>query len=119
MHRDAAGRFTLFDFDCSGYGWRAYDVAVFLWSRGWGFDRAERASRARQWDAFLEGYHAVRRLSDAELRAVNHFVPLRHLWLLGVHARLDADFGRRWLSDAHLDRHLAFIRDWIRFHPPA
>jgi Ser/Thr protein kinase RdoA (MazF antagonist) len=29
---DAAGTPTLFDFDCMGYGWRAYDLTIFLWN---------------------------------------------------------------------------------------
>ena len=114
LHRDTAGRLTLFDFDCSGRGWRAYDLAIFLWSRGRGFDRAARLARARQWNAFLDGYGDVRTPGAGELRGVERFVPIRHLWLLGVRARLDADFGRRWIGDARLDEHLAFIRGWMR-----
>jgi Ser/Thr protein kinase RdoA (MazF antagonist) len=30
-----SGELTLFDFDCFGYGWRAYDISVFLWNRHW------------------------------------------------------------------------------------
>jgi Ser/Thr protein kinase RdoA (MazF antagonist) len=124
VHRDRNGRLTLFDFDCFGQGFRAYDIAVFLWSRGTDLGPRARASRARQWNRFLEGYQSVRALSEAELRAAVLFVPLRHLWLLGVHARLKAEFGRRWwrrytwLTEARLRAHVAFIREWLARYGP-
>jgi Ser/Thr protein kinase RdoA (MazF antagonist) len=118
VHKDGDGRLTLFDFDCSGYGWRAYDVAVFRWSRGWELNRSANLDRARQWNGFLDGYHAVRRLSDAELAAVDLFVPLRHVWLMGLHARMLPVLGRRRLSESHVDRQIAFIRNWLRVYKP-
>jgi Ser/Thr protein kinase RdoA (MazF antagonist) len=51
LRRDDRGRFTLFDFDCSGYGWRSYDVAISLWSQGFEFSRSANASRVRKWNA--------------------------------------------------------------------
>jgi Ser/Thr protein kinase RdoA (MazF antagonist) len=70
LRRDDSGRFTLIDFDFSGYGWRSYDICVFLWSRGDKFSPSARRKRTNQWRAFLEGYRAVRQLSEAELQAV-------------------------------------------------
>ena len=46
VHVTPAGGMTLFDFECCGPGWRAYDIAVFRWAlvqltvvpcQGWGF----------------------------------------------------------------------------------
>lgn len=116
--RDGAGRLTLLDFDCCGYGWRAYDLADFLWSRSWKFTRAAKAQRDRQWNTFLEGYGAVRRLSAAELQAVYAFVPLRHIWLMGLHIGLRADRGARWVGDSYIDGRLDFIRNWLKAYKP-
>ncbi len=115
--RDGAGRMTLLDFDCAGYGWRAHDIGVFLWSRGWGFDRAASRDRARQWNAFLAGYRAVRRLGRAEVEAASLFVPLHQIWVMGLWIGLREGFGRRWLGEADFDRHLAFVRGWMRRNP--
>ncbi|MCJ7701767.1 MAG: phosphotransferase [Anaerolineales bacterium] len=47
------GRLTFFDFDCGGFGYRAYDLAVFLWCC-----RLQEAVEAR-WDAYLQGYQDI------------------------------------------------------------
>lgn len=116
--RDRAGRFTLLDFDCAGYGWRAHDIAVFLWSRGWEFDRSANLNRTRQWNAFLEGYSSIRRPSKSELEAASLFVPLHQIWVMGLWISLRDGFGQRWLGESHFDSHLAFLRGWMRRHKP-
>ncbi|MDQ3701713.1 MAG: phosphotransferase, partial [Chloroflexota bacterium] len=40
----------ILDWDCAGYGWRAYDVAVLLWST------ALQGLGTALWDAYLAGY---------------------------------------------------------------
>ncbi|HEY0723756.1 MAG TPA: phosphotransferase [Pyrinomonadaceae bacterium] len=118
VRRDGRGRFTLFDFDCSGYGWRAYDVAISLWSQGFEFNRSANANRMRKWNAFLDGYHTVRCLSDNELQAVNLFVPLRQIWMLGVHSSLFLGFGHRSIHDAKFEAHVEFIKHWLKARKP-
>jgi Ser/Thr protein kinase RdoA (MazF antagonist) len=118
LARSATGRLTLFDFDNCGYGWRAYDLADFLWTRGAGFTRAARLQRARDWNAFVEGYRSARALSAAELQAAHAFVPLRLIWLMGLHIRLRADRGANWVGPAYIDERLEFIRQWMRIYKP-
>ena len=118
LHQDQDGRLTLLDFDCCGYGWRAYDIAVFLWSRTRGFSRGEKTKRTREWNKFLRGYSSVRALSEAELRAVDLFVPLRSLWVMGLNTGLQKDFGRRHWSESYFDAHLRFIRQWLAMQKP-
>lgn len=55
FHFDERDQITIFDFDLCGYGWRAYDLAYY-------YTRIPEAFRA----AALEGYEALRPLSDAE-----------------------------------------------------
>jgi Ser/Thr protein kinase RdoA (MazF antagonist) len=50
---DKNGTMTVFDFDCYGYGWRAYDISVFLWNRSFDWSRTATAKRTRRWNAFL------------------------------------------------------------------
>ncbi|HLN61937.1 MAG TPA: phosphotransferase [Symbiobacteriaceae bacterium] len=60
---------VMFDFDTCGYGWRAYDVAIFMSGPGY-------AHR----DGFLEAYQSVRPFSDAEVAMLPTFMKARALW---------------------------------------
>ena len=101
---------TFFDFDCCGPGWRAYDVAVFLW--GWSLQRRKKADRL--WAAFLKGYTKRRPLAPLDLAAVPLFVAIRHIWLLGLHTGNGHDWGFGWMNDRYFDRALKFLREWER-----
>jgi len=118
VHRDEHGRMVLFDFDCYGYGWRAYDVAVFLWQMAlqFGWDRAGKARTTRRWNAFLKGYCETRSLTDAELRAVALFVPIRHIWLMGLHSQGAETWGRGFINNDYFDRQIAFIRQAMKHY---
>ena len=61
-----------FDFDTCGYGYRAYDVAIFM-----GEDEYQHRP------AFLGGYQSVRPLSQGELDALPAFMQARALWDAG------------------------------------
>ena len=113
VHRDSHGRLVVCDFDCYGYGWRAYDLAVMLWqlahSHGW--SRAGRAKVKRRWDGFLEGYNRVRSLSQAEVAATRLFVPVRQIWWLGLHTRMRLrEVWGGTLGDEFFDHHLGDFR---------
>jgi len=93
------GTLTFFDFDCGGYGYRAYDLAVFLWCC-----RLEEAVAVR-WESFLNGYRETRAIKDA----VPLFVCARYLWHISVHAQNTPDWGIGWL-DGFFDEHLQRLR---------
>jgi len=96
VHEDEQGTMALFDFDCWAYGWRAYDVGVFLWSHaGAGWDPVTKGKTTRRWNAFLEGYEQVRSLTEAERAAAKLFVPIRHIWLDVVADVPPGELGRR------------------------
>ena len=101
---------TMFDFDCCGPGWRAYDIAVFRWR--WGDDEAG----DRRWAAFLEGYRSLRAIGEADLAAVPLFVAARAIWLRGLHAANTADWGRSWLNDGYWNRLTKGLREWQGKH---
>jgi len=118
VHGDARGRMVVFDFDCYGQGYRAYDLAVFLWvdvqHRGLG--RSDRAAASRRWNAFLDGYESVRVLSADERAATRAFVPIRHIWLMGLQAELTPRIGRVHMSDRNFDAAMGFIRGWVKHY---
>lgn len=97
---------TFFDFDCCGWGWRAYDIAVFRWEARLSEKEKER------WLPFLQGYREERHISESDLHATADFVALRHFWLLGLHTSNGGDFGYGWMHDRYFDRAIKFFRAW-------
>ena len=109
VHFTEDGGATLFDFDCFGYGCRAYDLATFLWSR-YLFASSEQ-KRQRTWLAFLEGYERERPLPMDTLPAVLRFVVLRQLWVMGIHAgAVTRHYGRRWLDEGYAAKHFGLLQ---------
>jgi Ser/Thr protein kinase RdoA (MazF antagonist) len=106
----ADGNITIFDFDCCGWGYRAYDLAVFPWA--FAVVECERPHIEAMGRAFLRGYRRRRVISDADFAAIPLFVPIRQIWLLGLHVHLAGRFGSGWFNDGYLDRQLAMLRDW-------
>lgn len=113
VHRDANGKLVLFDFDCYGYGWRAYDLAVILWqlTHSFGWSRAGRGKIDRRWNGFLNGYGDIRHLKKAELMATELFVPVRQIWWLGLHTYMRSrEVWGGTLDDGFFDGHLGYVR---------
>jgi Ser/Thr protein kinase RdoA (MazF antagonist) len=105
-HFTGANELTFFDFDLCGYGWRAYDLAVFFRNARLRGDPPELG------EAFLEGYQSVRTLSPAELRAIPWFVMARQIWRMGVRiAEIDL-CGDEWLVDGYWERIVGALRKW-------
>jgi Ser/Thr protein kinase RdoA (MazF antagonist) len=98
------GILTFFDFDCGGYGYRAYDLAVFLWCC-----RLEKAVDAR-WKPFLNAYRETRGVQDLDVQAVPLFVCARYLWHMGVHTQNAPDWGCGWLNNAYFDQRIAQLK---------
>jgi Ser/Thr protein kinase RdoA (MazF antagonist) len=103
-HVDDEGVLTFYDFDCGGFGYRAYDLAVFRWS--FRFDDQE----LPRWEPFLEAYREHRTLADQDLEAVPLFVCARHVWHMGVHAQNAPHWGYGSLNDAYYDRRIGWLR---------
>jgi Ser/Thr protein kinase RdoA (MazF antagonist) len=109
------GGLTILDFDCCGYGWRAYELAVLSWSTRW----LPQAAAVRA--AFLRGYEEIRPLEPAERAALPHFVAIQDVVIMHVElgtARRGIQ-GARAVDDAFFDRHLRFLRAWMDGITPA
>ncbi len=100
----------VFDFDGCGWGWRAYDVAVFRWSA------RLREKETLCWEPFLRGYQAVRAIADVDLRAIPLFIGIRHFFLLGVHTGNGQDWGFGWMNEKYFDEAIAFFKAWEAEH---
>lgn len=98
------GTFTFFDFDCGGHGFRAYDLAVFLWCC-----RLENAVTDR-WKPFINAYQTTRAIKDLDLQAVPLFVCARYLWHIGVHTQNADDWGIGFLNDEYFNEHITRLK---------
>jgi Ser/Thr protein kinase RdoA (MazF antagonist) len=105
---------THFDFDCGGFGWRAYDISVFLWAKVRGKEK-EHFDNER-WTIFLESYQKHKKLSEYDLRAIPVFVAIREIWLMGLHTGNSQIWGAGWLDDHYFDTNLQFLRNWCEVH---
>jgi len=98
---------TFFDFELCGYGWRAYDLAVFLWNA-----RSNNLP-SDLWEAVLQGYQTVRPLTVAEQAAMPVLIYARHIWLMGAHTTARERFGDAWLSDFYWRSKIQTLKQWL------
>jgi Ser/Thr protein kinase RdoA (MazF antagonist) len=109
-----------FDFDDSGPGFLAYDLAVLLWdllcrTRSPTLDK----SGLTAWSAFVEGYREVRPIPDHDFEAISLFVSIRSIWFLGECASRISQWGTQPVSSEVLRWELALIRSWADLVTPA
>jgi Ser/Thr protein kinase RdoA (MazF antagonist) len=96
----------MFDFNCCGVGWRAYDIAVYRWL-------LEMRNLTSNWKPFLYAYQERRPLREIDLSAVPLFVAARYIWILGLHTSNASFFGRSFMNDQlYWNYWLKLIRDW-------
>jgi Ser/Thr protein kinase RdoA (MazF antagonist) len=112
---DAAGQPTLFDFDCMGYGWRAYDLTVFLWN-AFGERRPKRWRESR-WRAFLRGYGEARPLPEELDEVLPLFLVARQIWLMGMDAADRSGWPPQWLTTEWLRDAIRPVRTWVNEYP--
>lgn len=96
-HFDRADQPTFFSFDLCGYGWRAYDIAVFLLNA----DLMRQPSNFSE--AFFAGYYSVRPLSRNEHEAIAPFLTIRRVWLTGTFSTIEGVAGYTFIAPAELD----------------
>ena len=100
------GTITFYDFDCGGWGWRAYDISVFRWSA------RLREKEMEYWQPFIRGYTAQKALNELDLQTVPLFIGIRHFFLLDIHIGGGKDWGFGWMNDRYFDKAIAFFKAW-------
>ncbi|TFB23890.1 hypothetical protein E3U55_03495 [Filobacillus milosensis] len=96
----------VFDFDCCGLGYRAYDVAVFWWNLKNNYPKVE----AECWSAFLEGYLSQRQLSKEDIDSLPLFITVRRIWLVGTMLSNEDVWGREWITRDNLAHFLEDLK---------
>ena len=87
---------TFFNFDLCGMGWRAYDIAVFLFNTN-----LIHSSSSDLSEAFFAGYYSQRQLSDNEHAAIAPFITIRRIWQTGLFSMNDGLVGHTFIAPAH------------------
>jgi Ser/Thr protein kinase RdoA (MazF antagonist) len=103
---DDDGSYVFFDFDCCGYGWTAYDLAVFLWSATLnGKDKI-------LWPEFMNGYRSEAGLKDQDLALVPLLVAARNCWIMGYSIGQVGVKGSLSYKNHDFIRDLGFLKAW-------
>lgn len=101
LHVLANGRVTLYDFDSSCYGWRAWDVCNAL-------SYAEAEHQA----AFLRGYRSVRPFPAAETAAIPYFTAADVLRMMADEVTRWSEWFGRLRVESYIDEKLGWLRMW-------
>jgi Ser/Thr protein kinase RdoA (MazF antagonist) len=97
---------TFFDFEIGGYGYKAYDLAVFY------HNNLLNGSMGEQWTPIVAGYESVRPLSEAERAAIVAFAIGRRIWRVGTRAYESTFMGDQVYRD--YDNYWQFTMDAMR-----
>ncbi len=102
VHVTDGDRFTFYDFDSGGPGWRACEPYGVLQYRP-----------HDNWEAFLEGYRASKRFGPVEVAAVPYFAAAMGIWGMGNRVRNWTAWSGLWLADdTYFDEQMAQWRQW-------
>lgn len=100
------GKLTVFDFDCCSLGYRAYDIAVFLWNLKNNYKDKEKMS----WNSFFDGYCSIRTISTSDISAIPYFVSIRRIWLLGVFLQNKDVWGTNWIKEENISNFVNLLK---------
>jgi Ser/Thr protein kinase RdoA (MazF antagonist) len=104
---------TFFDFDCCGWGWQVYDIAVFRWSAAIGRMRLKSKEIEDEcWSQFIKGYTNLQPLKANDLKSIPLFVAIKQIWQLGLHTGNANNWGFSFLGDSYFDGAIKFLKGW-------
>lgn len=114
---DDADTPVLYDFDFSGYGWRAYDISLYASPMSWGVDAERMLKRERRKAAFLDGYAKIRALSGEEEKTIDLFTPFRRIFNIGtIYVSMANTWGDDWaIRNTHAD--IRALKKWLDLNP--
>jgi len=102
--------YTVYDFDCCGFGFRAYDIAVYWWNLKVNYPKKEEAC----WRAFRNGYESKKPISHADIEALPTFVMARRYWLAGILLKNPDTFGTGWINETGLNMFFTQLLDDLK-----
>lgn len=103
FHINGSKDITLFDFDQCGYGYRSFEIGKFISSI-----HAKKTKHEIS-NAFVDGYQAVRQLSDEELFAIPYFEIVSIIWVMAIHAYNANRIGYKYLVKPFWDKRIGML----------
>ncbi|MDG5976260.1 kinase [Hydrogenophaga taeniospiralis CCUG 15921] len=111
---------VFFDFDDTGPGYLAYELAVYPWSlHPRNVDGVWSDKAVARWGHFISAYREVRPLGEADLAALAPFVAVRQFWLLGEYAGRVPVWGSQAMPKDYLQRQVKLLQQWESLEMPA
>ncbi|MBK7991504.1 MAG: phosphotransferase [Comamonadaceae bacterium] len=108
---------VFFDFDETGPGYLAYELAVYPW---WLHPRSVDGTWSEKdlarWGHFITAYQALRPLGEADRAALAPFMAVRQFWLLGEYAGRVPVWGSQAIPTDYLQRQVKVLRQWRRWN---
>lgn len=108
------GKLTMIDFDFCGYGWRSYDIAMFIGGFSWGFNKIAIEKRQRRLDSFLKGYMVNRNISNFDIeQSYKIFIPFRRIFNMGwLYDQLLYVWGNKYRI-INFNNDLKLLKEWV------
>jgi Ser/Thr protein kinase RdoA (MazF antagonist) len=118
-HEGGEREAVFFDFDETGPGYLAYELAVYPW---WlhprNVDSVWSEKALARWHAFIAAYRSVREPSEADLAALAPFMAVRQFWLLGEYAGRVPVWGSQAMPLDYLQRQVKVLGQWETLEVP-
>lgn len=112
-HESGEREAVFFDFDETGPGYLAYELAVYPW---WlhprNVDSVWSDKALARWLAFITAYRSVREPTEADLAALGLFMAVRQFWLLGEYAGRVPVWGSQAMPLDYLQRQVKVLGQW-------
>lgn len=98
------------DFDCCGWGWRAFEVAAF--ARGITWFRPPGADADALIHAFFEGYCRHKSLNPQDIEAQPSMLLAQRLWVTALHLQNAGRWGASHYGPAYLSSFMRWLQTW-------
>ncbi|RSZ47308.1 MULTISPECIES: phosphotransferase [unclassified Variovorax] len=110
---------VFFDFDETGPGYLAYELAVYPWLLHPRTTDGVLSDKAKtQWKHFISAYREARPVAGNDLAAVPRFMAVRQFWMLGENAGRVPVWGSQAMPTSGLRRQLTMLRAWEKLELP-
>lgn len=120
IREDGERQAVFFDFDDTGPGYLAFELAVYPWAlHPRSVDGVWSEKALVRWGHFLAAYRQERPVADADLAAIAAFVSVRQIWLLGEYAGRVSTWGSQAMPTDYLQRQVKLLQQWETLELPS
>jgi Ser/Thr protein kinase RdoA (MazF antagonist) len=119
VRADGERQAVFFDFDDTGPGYLAFELAVYPWVlHPRSVDGVWSEKAMARWGHFLAAYREQRPVADTDLGAIAAFISVRQIWLLGEYAGRVSTWGSQAMPTDYLQRQVKLLQQWETLELP-